>query len=272
MEGKSCGRVKKLCQQSRRTDRLRQMLRTTPAETTLLEACRKKSAKEVEALLAAFPSINPDTIRDSHLRTPLHIACAREDDLTEATAIAKVLIRAGSDVNNGVGDVDGFQPMHMAVLAGNIQCVLLLLEKGASIPASDPFRLTPLLLAKFKMDNLRPSRMVKDNRIPVDISYEEYRDLQSITEVLVKHLANKHSTMYGTSKELQTHGLSDILFAKEDPDPDVEVNQAIQNVTEQLSRICVNEESGQLVEDTIKNLMEKTRNLSLRESVDYSSR
>lgn len=78
--------------------------------------------------------------------------------------------------------------------------------------------------------------------------------------------------MYGTSKELQTHGLSDILFAKEDPDPDVEVNQAIQNVTEQLSRICVNEESGQLVEDTIKNLMEKTRNLSLRESVDYSSR
>lgn len=140
MEGKSCGRVKKLCQQSRRTDRLRQMLRTTPAETTLLEACRKKSAKEgnleeheslerscntfklliVEALLAAFPSINPDTVRDSHLRTPLHIACAREDDLTEATAIAKVLIRAGSDVNNGVGDVDGFQPMHM----GNMDHVL----------------------------------------------------------------------------------------------------------------------------------------------------
>lgn len=55
-----------------------------------------------------------------------------------------------------------------------------LLSLGASIPASDPFRLTPLLLAKFKMDNLRPSRMVKDNRIPVDISYEEYRDLQSV--------------------------------------------------------------------------------------------
>lgn len=71
----------------------------------------------VEALLAAFPSINPDTVRDAHLRTPLHIACARTDDLKEAAAVARVLIRAGSDVNNGVGDIDGFQPMHMGKLS-----------------------------------------------------------------------------------------------------------------------------------------------------------
>ena len=67
----------------------------------------------VEALLSAFPCINPDTVRDNYLRTPLHIACGRRDDLQEATSIARVLIHAGSDVNNGVGDVDGLQPMHM---------------------------------------------------------------------------------------------------------------------------------------------------------------
>lgn len=63
--------------------------------------------------MEALPGINPDTIRDKYLRTPLHLACSRKDDPLVATSIAKLLIRSGADVNNGVGDVDGLQPMHM---------------------------------------------------------------------------------------------------------------------------------------------------------------
>jgi ankyrin repeat protein len=57
--------------------------------------------------------MNPDTIRDKYLRTPLHLACSRRDDPLVATSIARLLIRSGADVNNGVGDVDGLHPMHM---------------------------------------------------------------------------------------------------------------------------------------------------------------
>lgn len=128
-------RVTKSCQSRRaiRAERLRELLRLAPSDSILLDACRRKKAsdgtllevvffrsfclrcpdRKVEALLSAFPGLNPDTIRDAHLRTPLHIACARTDDFQEATAIARLLISAGSDVNNGVGDIDGLQPMHM---------------------------------------------------------------------------------------------------------------------------------------------------------------
>ena len=67
----------------------------------------------VKDILDALPEINPDTIRDNHLRTPLHIACGRRDNFSVATSIAKLLVTAGADVNNGVGDIDGLQPLHM---------------------------------------------------------------------------------------------------------------------------------------------------------------
>lgn len=54
---------------------------------------------------------------------------------------------------------------------------------GASVPASDPFRLTPLLLAKLKLDNLRQSRLYsKQDSLSSDTSnaLQEYRDLQSV--------------------------------------------------------------------------------------------
>jgi ankyrin repeat protein len=47
------------------------------------------------------------------MQTPLHVACGRSDDHAIATTIADMLIEAGADVNNGVGDKDGYQPMHM---------------------------------------------------------------------------------------------------------------------------------------------------------------
>ncbi|KAG2218127.1 hypothetical protein INT45_000425 [Circinella minor] len=292
-------RITKSCQNRRscRADRLRELLQLTPGDSVLLDACKRKKAKDVEALLSAFPCINPDTVRDNYLRTPLHVACGRRDDLQEATSIARILINGGSDVNNGVGDVDGLQPMHMAVLAGNIQCVLMLLEEGASIPASDPFRLTPLLLAKLKMDNLRQTRLAlyqkEDNNKNMDDdddrgtmmnsnAQQEYQDLQSITQVLVTHLANKHITTYGSSTQdcnPHYHGISDQLFSKENNknkssnsnkmiDSEQQLNQAIVSITDQLSGICVQDkhDNDPLVQDAVNVLMEKVRNLGLEET------
>lgn len=68
---------------------------------------------KVQEILEALPQLNPDTIRDNNLRTPLHIACSRKDNPRTATEVAQLLIRAGSDANNGVGDIDGLTPMHM---------------------------------------------------------------------------------------------------------------------------------------------------------------
>ncbi|KAI8138908.1 hypothetical protein BJV82DRAFT_646382 [Fennellomyces sp. T-0311] len=237
-------RITKSCQarRNRRAERLRELLRLTPADSVLLDACKRKKVADVEALLSALSYVNPDTVRDNHLRTPLHIACARRDDLQEATAIARVLIRAGADVNNGVGDADGLQPMHMAVLTGNIQCVLMLLEEGG----------------------------LTDDRIDSN-AHQEYQDLQSITKVLVTHLANKHMTTFGLPSQDPNplyHGLSDTLFAKEKKDSDLHLNQAINSITDQLSGICVQDkrESDPLLQDAVNVLMEKVRNLGLEET------
>lgn len=66
-------------------------------------------------------------------------------------------------------------------------------SSGASIPASDPFRLTPLLLAKLKLDNLRRTRLAisnqeeddlerfgKSNRVPASVQ-AEYKDLRAVS-------------------------------------------------------------------------------------------
>ncbi|KAI7868151.1 ankyrin repeat-containing domain protein, partial [Spinellus fusiger] len=213
-------RITKPCQtrRTRHTDKMRNVLHLSTSDSLLLDACSRKTAAEVGRLLDTLPGINPDIIRDKYLRTPLHLACGRQDDLAEATALAKLLISAGSDVNNGVGDMDGLQPMHMAVMANNVQCVLLLLEHGASVPASDPFRLTPLLLAKLKLDNLRLSQQLMYGGLQGKMSLSaqtEYTDLESVTEILVTHLSHKHVTTLGCPRKASRHGLSDFLFAKD---------------------------------------------------------
>ncbi|KAI8374454.1 uncharacterized protein BYT42DRAFT_576417 [Radiomyces spectabilis] len=270
-----------------RVERLRALLQLTPSDSILLDACSRQNAADVKALLEALPSVNPDTIRDKHLRTPLHIACSRRDDLAEATAVARVLIQAGSDVNNGVGDVDGFQPMHMAVLAGNFKCVLMLLQEGASVPASDPFRLTPLLLAKLKLDNLRQTHAlprslekdVEEKSTGASVSssaLNEYEDLTSITKVLVSHLANKHITKFGNPRESANfYGLSDFLFAKEKAEAESQLDETIANITDQLSTIQMdssspnmsaeNTERKMLLMDTMNSLIEKLRNIGISE-------
>ncbi|KAG0168122.1 hypothetical protein DFQ30_005183 [Apophysomyces sp. BC1015] len=126
---------------------------------------------------------------------------------------------------------------------------------GASIPASDPFRLTPLLLAKLKLDNLR-----KTSTTTSDL---EYQDLKSITKVLVTHLANKHITTHGPPTAGGYFGLSDFLFAK---DRDARLNDTIASITDRLSQVHMNESADtQLLHESMRNLIEKVRGLGIDE-------
>ncbi|SAM00369.1 hypothetical protein [Absidia glauca] len=316
-------RIGKPRQRQYTTDHIRNLLQLSSSDALLLDACGKKTADDVSLILSSTPSINPDLIRDTHLRTPLHIACSRQDDSIEATAIAKILIQHGADVNNGVGDIDGLQPMHMAVLSGNFHCVLLLLEEGATIPASDPFRLTPLLLAKLKLDNLRQAQptslllatstndhndyykcnnshrtiLDKDDGFKAqemsDTAKAEYEGLLSITEVLVKHLANKHMTTIGISlrsipsssssslssslsssssspehHDSNHYGLSPTLFSKDHHDQD-HLNETITTLSNQLSTLEMNESSqcpdASQIRDNLNTLIDKIRKLGIQE-------
>ncbi|KAG2207379.1 hypothetical protein INT47_006854 [Mucor saturninus] len=241
-------RITKTCQvkKSKRADRLRDLLQLSASDSILLDACARKPLNEVKELLEALPGINPDTIRDRYLRTPLHLACSRKDDPLEATSIAKLLIRSGADVNNGVGDVDGLQPMHM----------------GANIPASDPFRLTPLLLAKLKLDNLR---QVQETIHHAQVDWvsesakDEYQDLKSITQVLVSHLANKHITSFGLPSYDTSgyYGLSDFLFLKESDDLD----ETISLITDKLATIGMTDEN---IQQSVNGLIEKVKKLGIK--------
>ncbi|KAG0762974.1 hypothetical protein G6F62_002354 [Rhizopus arrhizus] len=224
-------------EQKQQPENLRDLLRLTAAETILLDACARKSAQEVQEILEALPQLNPDTIRDNNLRTPLHIACSRKDNPSTATEIAQLLIRAGSDINNGVGDIDGLKPMHM----------------GATIPASDPFRLSPLLLAKFKMDNLLQHKQGRVEWVS-ECAKQEYNDLLSITQVLVTHLASKHSESFGSSlAQHNYHGLSDSLFNNSNN----ELNDTIAAITDKLALIDVS--SSDNLQDSVNSLIQKYR-------------
>ncbi|KAI7900349.1 uncharacterized protein BX663DRAFT_439754 [Cokeromyces recurvatus] len=243
--------TKTTCQikKNKRVDRLRDLLQLAPSDSVLLDACARKPPGDVKEILEALPEINPDLIRDKHLRTPLHIACSRKDDPEVATEIAKLLIQAGSDVNNGMGDVDGLQPIHMAVLAGNYQCVLMLLQE-----------------AKLKMDNLRQSQHLIHNSIK-EVDYtsqsakDEYEDLKSITQVLVNHLANKHINTYGLPSYDSYHGLSDFLFLRKESDND-ELNNVILSITDKLALIGMNDDNT-LLQDSINGLIEKVKRLGI---------
>lgn len=89
------------------------MVHITFITTRMASLIQYSSASFVVEHILEHSAINPDTVRDRLLRTPLHIACSRKDDLQEATNIARILIKHGADVNNGVGDENGMHPMHM---------------------------------------------------------------------------------------------------------------------------------------------------------------
>ncbi|KAI9289603.1 ankyrin repeat-containing domain protein [Umbelopsis sp. AD052] len=197
-----------------------------PAEGTvlLLEACAIGSVETVSNILRSFnPLINIDTIRNQNLQTPLHIACKRKDNYANATAIATLLIDHGCDVNNAICDNDGMLPLHYAVLSGNVDCIILLLLRGATIPISDPFRLTPLLLAKAeieKNERRRSIQALQESRIPNDAD-PSIKNLRRITSLLLEHIKERHieQVANGVAAAPPNYGLSNTLLSKSMPSP-----------------------------------------------------
>ncbi|CAO3627287.1 unnamed protein product [Cunninghamella blakesleeana] len=250
------------------TSHIRDLLDLSPKEALLLDACSRKTLDDVKSIFLSDTSLNPDNIRDKYLRTPLHITCSRKVDSKETADIIRLLIEKGADVNNGVGDIDGLKPMHIAVLNGNYHCIIALLEEGAIIPTSDPFRLTPLLIAKLKLDKLKQSPSYMDAQFDQLSEREknEYEDLLSITRVLIEHLANKHITSTVQSKIPSTsyHGLSKHLFSKTTSENDKDLNNTITSITDQLSNLGVDDTSNQIRND-LNGLIDEIRKLGIQE-------
>ncbi|KAG1085835.1 hypothetical protein G6F42_021232 [Rhizopus arrhizus] len=150
----------------------------------------------------------------------------------------------------------------------------MLLHEGVNIPASDPFRLTPLLLAKLKLDNLRHAQHTIHSTEEDQIQWisesakSQYDDVKSITQLLVSHLANKHITTYGLPSYDTSgyHGLSDCLFSKQS---DVELSETISSITDKLALIGMNdgEADDKIIQDSVNGLIEKVKKLGINEAI-----
>ena len=104
----------------------------------LLNAVRKGSAEEVEALLRR--GIGPGT-RDRKGRTPVHIAVGRREG---SGRVIRAMADAGLDLN--AIDREGNSALHLAALGPNRIALVALLECGANPALSNAEGLTPLAI------------------------------------------------------------------------------------------------------------------------------
>ncbi|XP_046639772.1 ankyrin repeat and SOCS box protein 13-like isoform X1 [Daphnia pulicaria] len=110
----------------------------TPTElvTPLHEASSKGNVAAVQFLIEEGAWINARNIDGA---TPLCVACAAGQ-----TEVAKLLIESNASVNPTILIDPLNSPLHEAVMKGHIQCVKLLISKGAKLNAADRHYGTPL--------------------------------------------------------------------------------------------------------------------------------
>ena len=94
---------------------------------------------EVDCMLKLGAKIDPV---ENNGVTPLAYACQQGHFDT-----AKVLVKAGANVNKMTEDESGASPLHFAVLSKKIEIVRFLVRAGAKIDATDKFGRTPLKYA-----------------------------------------------------------------------------------------------------------------------------
>lgn len=94
-------------------------------ETALHMAAKRGDCAATLALIRAGARVNPP---DRRRRTPLLVALhGRRDD------VARLLVYAGADVNNGRGQPGQTSPLRVAVARENAAMVRFLLERGAVV-------------------------------------------------------------------------------------------------------------------------------------------
>lgn len=81
--------------------------------------------------------------QDNNSQAPLYVVAV--DSGSENTAIAKLLLDSGADVNDN--NVFGSTALHCAAANGNLELVMLLVEKGAHLNLHDKFGNTALTFA-----------------------------------------------------------------------------------------------------------------------------
>ncbi|RZF43086.1 hypothetical protein LSTR_LSTR001264 [Laodelphax striatellus] len=97
--------------------------------TPLMYACQQSRVNELANMINAKPANIRD--RDRTLKTALHY-CAEN----QKPDCAELLVSAAPDLVDA-RDEDGYTPLHLAVISGNIGFVRFLLGRGASLAALD---------------------------------------------------------------------------------------------------------------------------------------
>nr|XP_022914006.1 ankyrin repeat domain-containing protein 12 [Onthophagus taurus] len=100
--------------------------------TTLMYACQQGDVEKVRRILR----VQPETISkvDRSGKTALHYCCTSDNKC--AAQAADLLVMAAPDLLDS-RDEDGFTPLHLAVIAGNMPLVTFLLANNADINAVD---------------------------------------------------------------------------------------------------------------------------------------
>lgn len=97
----------------------------------------KQNDKEISAVMRQIQNSSTKKLMD---------ACKDEKKTVSREYIESLIFNGGALVN--FQDKYGRTPLHYAAEKGKIECVMLLLEKKASVHASDSFGITPLSCAK----------------------------------------------------------------------------------------------------------------------------
>jgi ankyrin repeat protein/protein-tyrosine phosphatase len=112
---------------------------------------------DVIPLLLAHPNINPNVTDRSGL-APLHYVCSfgsdsslprqhkvEENEIVHLRMLELLLQHPKIDIN--IADSNGNTPLLLAVMSGNVNCVAMLLNKGASVNVCSMLGTTPLHVA-----------------------------------------------------------------------------------------------------------------------------
>ncbi|KAF5280347.1 hypothetical protein FQR65_LT03156 [Abscondita terminalis] len=100
--------------------------------STLLYACQQGDVKKVQQILRVQPTAYFE--RDRTGKSALHYCCTSGH--ISAAQAADILVMAAPDLVES-RDEDGFTPLHLAVIAGNMPLVTFLLANNADINAVD---------------------------------------------------------------------------------------------------------------------------------------
>ncbi|XP_057380453.1 ankyrin repeat and SOCS box protein 13-like [Daphnia carinata] len=168
----------------------------TPSElvTPLHEASSKGCVEAVQFLIDEGAWINARNIDGA---TPLCVACAAGQ-----TEVAKILIESNASVNPTILIDPLNSPLHEAVMKGHVQCVKLLIAKGAKLNAADRHYGTPLHAAcvayKINIDCIlslvqagADVNATIVHKAPLHIA--AYRNLLSVVQLLLNYGADVYA-------------------------------------------------------------------------------